>query len=37
MKDSLSDELSLSLCPVQSAQVLFLNDILLCQSGLCAA
>lgn len=32
-----SDELSIHPCLVQSAQVLFLNDILLCQSGLCAA
>jgi len=32
-----SDELSIRPCPVQSAQVLFLNDILRCQSGLCAA
>lgn len=32
-----SDELSVRPCLVQSAQVLFLSDVLLCQSGLCAA
>lgn len=32
-----SDELSIRPCPVQSAQVLFLNDILPYQSGLFAA